>query len=167
MCPPRKGRKMSRKFSTLSSAVSSAFLASLLSLVVLSTPPPVSAQEEASLPTKSPTIFDVRKSLPLEPTEKAYHDFYINAGSEAGFQVGQYVPIRRELRVHDPIHNKQQAILTVPVGTVRVIHVDPNLTVARLVEELSNENRPTLEYEAIMIGDQVDVKGISKTAQKK
>lgn len=113
-----------------------------------------------------PTIFDVRKSLPMEPTEPAYHDFYINAGSEAGFKRGQYLPINRALPVHDPIQNKQQAILTVPVGKVFVIHVDRGLTVARLVQELSGDERPTLEYEAIMIGDRVDMKGISTVAPK-
>jgi hypothetical protein len=113
-----------------------------------------------------PTIFDVRKSLPMEPTEPAYHDFYINAGSEAGFKRGQYLPIRRALPVHDPIQNKQQAILTVPVGKVLVIHVDRGLTVARLVQELTGADRPTLEYEAIMIGDRVDMKGITTVAPK-
>lgn len=118
------------------------------------------AQEEV------PTIFDVRKSLPMEATEAPVHDFYINAGSEAGFKKGQYLPVERALPVHDPIQNKQQAVLTVPVGKVFVIHVDRGLTVARLVQELSNEERPALEYEAIMIGDRVDMKGISLVAPK-
>lgn len=129
----------------------------------------VNAQEqtrERSTRDEVPAIFDVRKSLPMEPTEKAYHDFYINAGSEAGFKRGQYLPIRRSLPVHDPIQNKQQAVLTVPVGNVVVIHVDRGLTVARLVQELGNEDRPTLEFEAIMIGDQVDMKGITTTPPK-
>lgn len=128
-----------------------------------------SAQEqsrERSTRDEAPAIFDVRKSLPMEPTEKAYHDFYINAGSEAGFKRGQFLPIRRSLPVHDPIQNKQQAVLTVPVGNVVVIHVDRGLTVARLVQELGNEDRPTLEFEAIMIGDHVDMKGITTTPPK-
>lgn len=121
---------------------------------------------ERSTRDEVPAIFDVRKSLPMEPTEKAYHDFYINAGIEAGFKRGQYLPIRRSLPVHDPIQNKQQAVLTVPVGNVVVIHVDRGLTVARLVQEVGNEDRPTLEFEAIMIGDHVDMKGITTTPPK-
>lgn len=125
-----------------------------------------SAQTEGADLREVPTIFDVRKSLPMEPAEPAYHDFYINAGTEAGFKRGQYLPIQRALPVHDPIQNKQQAILTVPVGKVFVIHVDRGLTVARLVQELSGDERPTLDYEAIMIGDRVDMKGISTVAPK-
>lgn len=125
-----------------------------------------SGTREREIAQEVPTIFDVRKSLPMEPTEPAYHDFYINAGSEAGFKRGQYLPINRALPVHDPIQNKQQAILTVPVGKVLVIHVDRGLTVARLVQELTGAERPTLDYEAIMIGDRVDMKGITTVAPK-
>lgn len=114
----------------------------------------------------TPTIFDVRKSLPMEPTEPSYHDFYINAGVEAGFKKGQYLPIERAIPVHDPVQNKQQAILTVPVGKVLVIHSERKITVARLVTELGDDERPTLEYESIMIGDRVDMKGITTDAPK-
>ncbi len=114
----------------------------------------------------TPTIFDVRKSLPMEPTDPTFHDFYINAGVEVGFKKGQYLPVSRALPVHDPVQNKQQGILTVPVGKVLVIHVERNMAVARLASELGDDERPTLEYEAIMIGDRVDMRGISTEAPK-
>lgn len=114
----------------------------------------------------TPTIFDVRKSLPMEPTDPSYHDFYISAGVEAGFKKGQYLPVQRAIPVHDPVKNIQQAVLTVPVGKVLVIHVERNMTVARLVTELGDEERPTLEYESIMIGDRIDMKGITTEAPK-
>ncbi len=114
----------------------------------------------------TPTIFDVRKSLPMEPTDPTFHDFYINAGVEVGFKKGQYLPVSRALPVHDPVQNKQQGILTVPVGKVLVIHVERNMAVARLASELGDDERPTLEYEAIMIGDLVDMRGISTEAPK-
>jgi hypothetical protein len=114
----------------------------------------------------TPTIFDVRKSLPMEPTEPSFHDFYINAGSEAGLKKGQYLPVQRAIPVHDPVQNKQQAILTVPVGKVLVIHVEHGMAVARLVSELGDEDRPTLEYESIMIGDRIDMKGASMETPK-
>lgn len=132
------------------------------------------ASAEAQVETSSrqlrvdnvPTIFDVRKSLPMEPADPTYHDFYINAGIESGFKKGQYLPIQRAIPVHDPVQNKQQAILTVPVGKVLVIHVEHGLTVARLVSELGDDERPTLEFESIMIGDRVDMKGITTEAPK-
>ncbi len=121
---------------------------------------------ETTAGDNTPTIFDVRKSLPMEPTDPSYHDFYINAGVEQGFKKGQYLPVQRAIPVHDPVKNIQQALLTVPVGKVLVIHVERNMTVARLVTELGDEERPTLEYESIMIGDRIDMKGITTDAPK-
>jgi hypothetical protein len=114
----------------------------------------------------APVIFDVRRSLPMEPDEPTYHDFYISAGIEAGLKKGQFLPVARQMPVHDPIANKQQAMITIPVGKLQVIHVENNIAVARLVNELRDDERPTLEFESVMIGDRVDVKRASMEAPK-
>lgn len=130
------------------------------------------AKSDDSEPTSSrggdgtPVIFDVRRSLPMEPDEPVYHDFYISAGVEAGIKKGQFLPVARQMPVHDPIQNKQQALLTIAVGKLQVIHVERNMAVARLVSELSDDERPTLEYEAVMIGDRVDLRGATMEAPK-
>lgn len=113
-----------------------------------------------------PTIFDVRKSLAMEPDEPTYHDFYINAGQDVGIKKGQYLPVVRTVPVHDPIQNKQQGLLTIPIGKVQVIHVERNMAVARLANELNGDERPTVEFEAVMIGDRVDPKAASTEAPK-
>lgn len=104
----------------------------------------------------APLIFDVRRSLPLEPDEPVYHDFYINAGVEAGFKKGMYITVVRLIPVHDPLQNKQQGELQVGVARLQFIQVARNLSVARLHSEFTNEERPALEFEAVMIGDRVD-----------
>jgi hypothetical protein len=117
--------------------------------------------------TSAPQIFDVRISLPLEPEDEAYHDFYINAGPEAGFKKGMFVTVVRLVPVHDPIQNKQQATLTVDVARLQVIHVERNITVARLDSEFTDEDRPTLEYESVMIGDRIDPASFTMDVPKK
>jgi hypothetical protein len=117
--------------------------------------------------TSAPQIFDVRISLPLEPEDEAYHDFYINAGPEAGFKKGMFVTVVRLVPVHDPIQNKQQATLTVDVARLQVIHVERNITVARLDLEFTDEDRPTLEYESVMIGDRIDPASFTMDVPKK
>lgn len=102
----------------------------------------------------------------MEPDEPVYHDFYISAGVEVGIKKGQFLPVARQMPVHDPIQNKQQALLTIAVGKLQVIHVERNMAVARLVSELSDDERPTLEYEAVMIGDRVDLRGATMEAPK-
>lgn len=169
-CPPRKGSSIMKKLV----AVATVFVCTVSIFEVRDVSAQVglvaslqardSSREPAQVDV--PVIFDVRKSLPMEPDEPSYHDFYINAGSEVGLKKGQYVPVQRALPVHDPVQNKQQAILTVPVGRILVIHVERNMAVARLVTELGDEERPTLEYESIMIGDRIDMKGITTDAPK-
>jgi hypothetical protein len=105
----------------------------------------------------APMIFDVRINLPLEPDDATYHDFYINAGPEAGFKRGQYIMVVRPVPVHDPVQNKQQATLNIGVARLLVIHTEHGITVARLNSEFTDEDRPTLEYESVMIGDRIDV----------
>lgn len=115
----------------------------------------------------SPMIFDVRRSLPMEPDEPVFHDFYINAGQEAGFKKGQFITVVRIINVHDPVQNKQQGELQVGVARLQVIHVAKSLTVARLDSEFTDEERPALEFEAVMIGDRIDMNSITVEAPAK
>jgi hypothetical protein len=135
----------------------------LFILVLLVVAPKAFSQSLAS----APMIFDVRRSLPLEPEEPVFHDFYINAGPEIGFRKGQYVTVVRLIPVHDPLQNKQQATLTVTVAKLQVIQTERNITVARLQSELTDEERPTLEYEAVMIGDRIDPGSMTMEAPPK
>ena len=114
-----------------------------------------------------PTIFDVRRSLPLEPDEPVTKDFYINAGPESGLKKGIYVNVVRAVPVHDPIKNQQQATIRIPVGKVQVIDVQRGITVARLQSELGDDERPTLEFEGVMIGDYVDLGSATMDVPKK
>ena len=109
----------------------------------------------------------MRRSLPLEPDEEVTKDFYINAGPEAGFKKGVYISVVRAVPVHDPIKNMQQATLNIPVGKLKVIDVQRGITVARLESELSDDERPTLEFEGVMVGDRIDTSSISTEQPKK
>lgn len=113
-----------------------------------------------------PTVFDVRRSLPMEASEAMTHDFLISAGIDRGIKKDIYLPVVRMVPIHDPIQNKQHAVITVPVGYLQVIHVERNMAIARLVSELNDSERPTLEFETIMIGDKIDLRGMSTEAPK-
>jgi hypothetical protein len=116
--------------------------------------------------TIQPEIIEIRKSLPMEPTEKAVKDFILNRGSGAGLKAGAYVSVIRNVAVTDPVRNKALGTLNIPVGRLQIIHVESNISVARLHSELGNDERPMLEYEALMIGDQIDMNSISMDAPK-
>lgn len=130
---------------------------------------PLTASAQSSELNNAPLIFDVRRSLPLEPDEPVYRDFYINAGVEAGFKKGMYITVVRLIPVHDPLQNKQQGELQVGVARLQFIEVTRNLSVARLHSEFTNDERPALEFEGVMIGDRVDPASMTMQAppQKK
>lgn len=107
------------------------------------------------------SIFDMRKSLPMDAKETVYHDFYINSGSEVGLKRGVFVNIVRSIPIHDPIQNKAQATLNVAVAKIKIIQVERNMSVGRLVSLVSPEDRPALDFDAVMIGDQIDLNSIS------
>jgi hypothetical protein len=102
-------------------------------------------------------IFDVRKTLPLDSNEPVYHDYYINGGPESGLNRGLYVSVIRIIPVHDPVQNKAQADMRVEVARLKIIHSEKNISVGRLAKGFGAEDRPTLDFPVIMIGDRIDV----------
>lgn len=112
------------------------------------------------------SVFDVRKSLPLDPSDPVYYDYYLNAGPEAGIKKGMFVSVVRKLPIHDPVGNQAQGTLSIEVAKLQVIHVERNLSVARLASEFGSEDRPVLEYEGVMIGDILDLSTVSMDAPK-
>lgn len=143
--------------------------AGLLTICLCFALTPWTASAQFSDLSNAPLIFDVRRSLPLEPDEPVYRDFYINAGVEAGFKKGMYITVVRLIPVHDPLQNKQQGELQVGVAKLQFIEVTRNLSVARLTSEFTNDERPALEFEGVMIGDRVDPASMTMQAppQKK
>src|SRR5580692_10300562 len=64
-------------------------------------------------------IFDVRKTLPLDDTDKIYKDYYVDIGTESGIHVGSILAVYRRLPVIDLYRNKAQGDLVVPIGHLK------------------------------------------------
>lgn len=143
----------------------------LIALLIGQVPAQFASAQESEVTSQSalqvaPEIIEIRKSLPMEPTEKSVKDFIINRGASAGLRAGAYVNVVREVTVNDPVRNKALGSLRIPVGKLQLIHVEDGISVARLHSELGDDERPMLEYEALMIGDEVDLKSISMDSPK-
>ncbi len=111
-------------------------------------------------------IFEVKKTLPLTNDEPVYHDFYINAGNESGLKPGMLITVFRREALYDTYRSRSPGELKVPVGRIKVIHVQKGLSVARVFSKISRKNTPILDYNYIMIGDQLDL-STAKMAPKK
>ncbi|MEZ4872411.1 MAG: hypothetical protein R2827_09255 [Bdellovibrionales bacterium] len=110
-----------------------------------------------SFAKKDVTVFDVRKTLPLSESERIYQDFYVNGGVEEGLKPGMLVTVTRRLNPYDSYQNKSPGELNVAVGKLKIIHVQKGISVARMHSLYSRNGRPVLEYDYIMVGDQLDL----------
>lgn len=110
-------------------------------------------------------IIEVRKNLPLTKQEKVYKNYFINGGTQLGLNKGTVVDVLRRLPVHDPLKNSAIGDLRVKVGELEIIHADAKISVGRILSLNSPEDRPILDYEALMIGDRLDLSTIKAAAK--
>lgn len=115
---------------------------------------------------KDVAIFDIRRPLSMENGQELPKDYYVNAGSETGLKPGMVVTVTRRITLYDPFQNKSPGDLLVPVGRIRIIHVQEGLSVARLEDMLERSMLPSLDLDAILIGDRLDLT-TAKTTPKK
>lgn len=115
---------------------------------------------------KDIAVFDIRRPVSMENGKEVPKDYYLNAGRESGLKVNMVVTVHRRQTLYDPFQNKSPGDLTIPVGRLRIIHAQEGLSVARLEDMLSREKLPTLDIDAIAIGDRVDIKSAKMSPPK-
>ncbi len=130
------------------------FLKALFGLLLIS---PMSLAADYS-------IFEIHKTLPMENNEPAFKDYYVNAGGESGIKKGMYLNVIRNSSVLDPAKNSNQGSLKIQIAKLHIIQVDKHISVGRLVTQTSNDERPGVDYEGIMIGDVLDIDSASMEA---
>lgn len=112
-------------------------------------------------------IFDVRNTLALSDDEPTYKDYYLNAGSERGLKAGMVITVTRSQALYDSYQNKSPGELRVEVGQVKLIHVQKGISVARDYADVSRVSHPILDYDFVMIGDELDLETITTEAKEK
>lgn len=110
-------------------------------------------------------VIEVKKNIQLSKNEKVYKNFFINGGENLGLKKGHIVDVLRRVPFHDPLKNISVGDIRVKVGELEIIHADGQLSVARQIGLEDPENRPVLDYEAVMVGDRLDL--ASSRAPKK
>ena len=106
-----------------------------------------------------PHVIEVRRNIPMGDHDPIYKDFYINAGSEAGFKQNQVVVAVRKTNVKDATGAQSFGELLVPVGQLKIIFAQNHIAVAREYKLLTRDDLPMLEQVGIMTGDLIDLKG--------
>jgi hypothetical protein len=102
----------------------------------------------------------------MENGETPEKDYFINAGENDGLKRGMLVMVNRRQALYDQYQNKSPGDLVVIVGQLRIIHVQGEISVARLEKLMSRDNMPTLDFDAVMMGDKVDLNTAKMAPQK-
>ena len=101
-------------------------------------------------------IYSVYNHLHMgEPGEKSMRDFYVNMGSQQGVQVGTRLKVTRRVATFDVISKRLFKDMEVPLGFLKVIHVEDGSAIARLEDMVAPEKRPAVSPNAIVVGDLV------------
>ncbi len=102
-------------------------------------------------------VFEERRPIAMKNGEHPPKDIFINAGANDGLKVGMVVPLERRQTVYDMYKSNTLSDLVVKIGEIRLIHVQPDISVGRVVSVANYDDGPALDFEAIMIGDMADV----------
>jgi hypothetical protein len=82
-------------------------------------------------------------------------DFFINVGSSQGIKPGTLLEVSRKMPTYDLLGEKLYKEIVFPIGTIKVIHVEQGVAIARLDKMLPSDKTPALSPRAIMVGDLV------------
>lgn len=115
-----------------------------------------SAQMHKTFPEKT-VILEVRKSVPLNDQQPTYRDYIMNAGTSRGIEVGRLYTIMRKSPVFDPYYNTLAGEMAIPVGELKIIFSNSQVSVGRWASTTDEATRPILELGGFMMGDELDV----------
>jgi hypothetical protein len=106
---------------------------------------------------KTYSVFDIKKTVPLNDHQKTFRDFYVNIGSEQGVKVGSILAVYRRQGVVDYYRNVLHDDLLVPVAHMRVIMAQKGMSVARIESLTPAKQIPVVEFNTVMLGDRVEL----------
>ena len=114
------------------------------------------ARDPASI-KPSARVISVRRELGLTraSADQAPLDIVLNAGASAGLSEGMTLALMRKVPVLDPYRDNQQRELEVEYGTVKIIHVQSDIAVARLEKIEPIKSGLAMGTRAVFVGDYV------------
>lgn len=85
-------------------------------------------------------------------------DYFIDLGQRDGLKVGDVLEVFRYVPVPNRMASGDWHVMKVSVGELIVKQVGESTSVARTERERELNSLPAMEYQSLMLGDQVSVK---------
>jgi len=102
-------------------------------------------------------VFGTKTEFPMSNKKTVMKDFYVNIGHAQGVKIGTKLDAYRTITTADEVNNKNSSNITFIVATLKVIHAEENISVARLESVNSLDNTPIGVFLSVMVGDMVAV----------
>ncbi len=103
-------------------------------------------------------IYSVAQDLPMGvENEKIRKNFYVNIGSNQGIKNGTELSVFRIMTRQNPFSTEKSVTFKVKVGELRVVHSEKEDAIA-VFSKLNGDTDVYFDGNALMVGDQVDVK---------
>jgi hypothetical protein len=107
---------------------------------------------------KNFVIFNISQDFPMgEEDEILLKNFYVNIGTDQGVHEGTLLDIFRIISKNNPYAGAKRISMKIKIGELEIIHSEENYSIA-VLSQRSNRNQFFLDINAVMIGDQVNVK---------
>ena len=104
------------------------------------------------------TVYQVYRPIDLgEGGGQPPKDIFVSIGSAQGVHKGSTLDVYRRISSFDNLTQKHMGDHMIPVGRIKVIHVDEKTAIARADRFVSVEQEPALLPQAVMIGDIVRI----------
>lgn len=114
------------------------------------------ARDPASLLPKA-RVIGVRREVGLteEITAETPQDIILNVGAEGGLSEGMTLTVGRKIPMLDPYQGNRQKEITIPFASIKIVHADKELAIARVVRVTPASKVPYVGIRSVMIGDYV------------
>ena len=101
-------------------------------------------------------VYSVYKGVDLgNPGETPSKDYYVNLGSQQGVDKGTILEVSRKLATYDLLSEKLYKEVVFPIATLKVIHAESGVAIARLDKLIAADQAPSFTPRAVMVGDVV------------
>ena len=108
------------------------------------------------------SVYQVFRAIDLgESDQQPPKDIFVNMGTSQGLKKGSVLDVYRKISSFDNLTQKLAGDHLIPVGRVKIIHVDEKTAIARVDKFVSIDQEPGLLPQAVMIGDLVRPAGHS------
>lgn len=102
-------------------------------------------------------VFGIRTDFPMADGQPLFRDVYVNIGTAQGVKDGSTLDAFRVVTTVDEINQKTGRNISFKIATLKVIHAENDLAVARVTKMLSPELTPLGAYTNVMVGDEVEL----------